>query len=337
VVYTLRLLLGLDDVQAGFVLLLGTSTVFVISIYVALRLLGRPRTVAVIFTTVFLASTPSLLFLGVHERLILGGFSTVLCIIVLALVERGRLPGSALVGAAAGTLGITITNFVIGASALLAAFGARRGVQATVNAFAVVALLTGPTVLLFPASSVFMDVRTLPVVSSTALSDTLRASRYTPPVVRAAAFSLYSVVLPEPYVRVAGNRKRYLSARRGISAYRPIGWLAWPLWGTLLGTGIVRSCRHGFRQRADVVLLVGVVSQFVLFQVFGSETILYSTYYVPLLIFVASRGAADLWARPAMKILTAVFLAALIWNNVEVFHWSLRTALSIVGAPSPPS
>jgi hypothetical protein len=87
----------------------------------------------------------------------------------------------------------------------------------------------------------------------------------------------------------------------------------------LLAIGFVRSYAHGFRQRVDVVLLVGIVSQFVLFQVFASETIPFSTYYVPLLILVASRGAADLWARPAAKILTAAFLIALTWINLRVF------------------
>jgi hypothetical protein len=328
--------IGLEEMQAAFILLLGTSTAFIISIYVALRLFERPRGVAAFFTAIFLVSTPSFLFLGVHERLILGGFSTVLCLIVFQLVRQRHLPGWTLVAAAALTLGITITNFVIGASALLVAFGLRRGSQAIVNAFAVVALLTAPTVVLFPSSSVFMDVRSLPVVSSALLDDKLRASRYTPAVVRAAAFSLYAVVLPEPYVRVANDGKRYLSASRGISAYQPSGWVAWPLWATMLALGFVCSYAHGFRRPEDAVLLVGVVSQFLLFQVFASETILFSTYYVPLLIFVASRGAADLWAWPGVKILTAVLLVALTWNNAQVFGSSLRVALSLVNATEPP-
>jgi hypothetical protein len=101
----------------------------------------------------------------------------------------------------------------------------------------------------------------------------------------------------------------------------------------MLALGLACSYAHGFRRPVDVVLLVGVVSQFLLFQVFASETILFSTYYVPLLIFVASRGAADLWARPAVRVLSAVCLVALTWNNLQVFDSALRIALSLAGAP----
>ena len=124
-VFMLRLV-GLTDTAAAFVVLLVVSTSVVVSMFVALRVLGRPRTVSTLFTGILLASTPSVLYLGVHERLMLGGLSILLCLIGLKLVERNRVPGGALVAAAAGTLGITVTNFVVGIASLWAAFGWRR-------------------------------------------------------------------------------------------------------------------------------------------------------------------------------------------------------------------
>ena len=75
----------------------------------------------------------------------------------------------------------------------------------------------------------------------------------------------------------------------------------------------------------------GVLCQLALFLFWGSEIILFSPYYVPALILIASL----VWNEVAgikMLALPLVFLALLLWNNVQMFCLSRQLALSLIGS-----
>jgi hypothetical protein len=301
--------------------------------YGALRLAGRPVSVAVIFTAIFIASTTGLLFLGIHERLIPGCISILFCLIAFQLHERRLLPGWVLVVAAAGTLGITVTNFLIGVSALLVGFGIKRGLQGSINAFCLIALLGVGNNLVFGGPGI-TDVRTWPMESSIFTGSAERRETHGNVVHKAANFGLHSVVMPLPKIEQKpppGSDTRYLSLQRvGLGPYGAGGYIALSLWLVLICAGLFQMARRKARDKLDAVLALSLAGQFLLFMVFGSETILYAPYYAPLLMLIASKPWKISGMHIVSPVVAAVFLAFLIWNNTQVFSLSTEMARGLI-------
>jgi hypothetical protein len=151
---------------------------------------------------------------------------------------------------------------------------------------------------------------------------------------RASAFWLHAVAIPEPRIEVKpppASDTRYLSVQRvGIMRQRLSGYLALTLWMVMLGIGVWRAYGAARPQRLEVLLGLGVVGQFLVTFWFGSESILYSPYYVPLLLFIASRAFGD-QRRATLYALGLALLGLLLWNNVQMFLYSRSLSLSLIG------
>jgi hypothetical protein len=326
-------LLGIDGITAAFNVLVLTSSLCVLAMYGALRLAGRTLQVAVIFTSIFTASTTGMLFLGIHERLIPGGISVLVCLIAFQLHERRLLPGWTLVLAAAGTLGITVTNFIVGVAALLAGFGIKRGLQGSVNAFCLVALLSVGNNLIFGGPGI-TDVRTWPMQSSLFTKNADRLETHGSIVHKAANFGLHSIVMPVPRIErkpPPWSDTQYLSLQRvGLGPYAKSGYIALALWLVLICAGIFLLARRKAPDKLDAVLAMSLAGQFVLFLVFGSETILYAPYYAPLLILIASKPWPTPRLNTALPVVAWTFLLLLVWNNAEVLGLAIEMAHAVL-------
>ena len=100
--------LGLSPEMAVLPILVVTSTLFVVTSYLILRLMDKPVAVALVFTGILAVSTPGMFFLGLHERLVPAGLSVLLLIATFLAYQRRLLPVGWLFAAAALTLGVTI-------------------------------------------------------------------------------------------------------------------------------------------------------------------------------------------------------------------------------------
>jgi hypothetical protein len=328
VVFVLTRFLGMSAEHAAQLVLVTKSVVFTTLMYVTLRLANRSALVSAIFTSVLIFSSAGLLFLGVHERLVLGGISILLCISVFRLYEKGRAPVWGLTLAAALTLGITITNFVVGIVSLLLALGWRRGAQQAINAFALVVILSGMNSLVFEKSTHVADLGSWPV--SSAKVDGATALMH-----KSAGFWFHSAVLPEHTYKTkpAPWLTQYVSVQEtGIWSYSLIGYIALSLWVALIGSGVVRTAKAAVpsgRDGVDILVGVAAISQLALFSVFGAEPILYSVYYLPLLLFLASKPPPGRRGYVCFVTVSCVFLLALIVSNLDAFAVAVESAAQL--------
>lgn len=323
-------ILGIDKSHAALAVLLASSSLCVAAMYAALRLLGRSVGVSLVYTGVFMASSCGLLFLGIYERLMMGALSVLACVIAFALHERRLVSPVVLTVCAAFSLGVTVTNFMVGGLALLLARGWRRGVQSAANAVVVVVLASNLSSVVFPMSRPFPDIRSWPL-QYVAVGDErgrLAMSGTWPDAL--VAFCLYSAVLPTPGV-ARGVRASVLSLQPvDINGQSATWYLAAGVWAILLACGLVRSAFATTHGAPDALVLLGIVSQFSLFMVFGNETVLYAPYYLPLLILVASKPWPHRHAEGVFAVGSCLFLLLLSWNNAAAFDAALRLARALM-------
>jgi len=321
-----RRLLGIDNYTAALVLLIAMGSAWTASLYATLRLMKRPIAAAVTFTALAVATTGGVLFLGIFERHIAGSVTILLCVAAFVAYERGMISGKWLTVAAAGTLGVTITNFMVGVAALFLAFGYRKGLQASINAFFAITMVSVIPLFLFPKSPAFLNFRDLP------FSSTLMDIAGTP-AQKTAAFWLHAVVLPKPIVETKPaphEGTRHLSLQRaGIGNHGPIGYTTLGLWFVLLALGISQTYRRLPIEKVDILLGSGVLGHFLLFLFFGSETVLYAPSYVPLILLIVSRVLTSSGKRAAF-VISLAFLGLLAWNNIQQFLLSVAAARSLL-------
>lgn len=344
-------LLGLSPDMAVLPILVLYSTLFVVTAYVILRLMDRPIGVALVFTGILAVSTPGMFFLGLHERLIPAGLSILLLIAAVLAYQRKLVSPVWLTVAAALTLGITITNFAYAIVALPLLLGLRKGLQGLVNAFAAIAVISIFVPLLFPMSSLFLDVKTYPYETTSFSGDAPRLEKAGSPADRASAILLHSIAMPTPEIeRKPYNREvQYLSVQKvGVSGHQPAWYIAIALWFALLGAGlyaailrmrnskllspagISRALREGAEDPLPWMLAISALGQIMLFMLYGAEAILFSAYFVPTLIFIAAMAWKPGRTGQIIMGLGVLLLLVLAWNNGSVFMDSAAVGETLI-------
>lgn len=323
IVFVSPRLLDMSEHQVIRTLTAASAAAWSSLLFVTLRLMKRPPALALLFTGIAMSSTSGLFFLPIVERYVLGSISMLACVAALAAYERRRIWGRWLVMAAAGTLGVTITNFMVGATALVLAFGVKRGLQATLFVVCAMAIISTAQAEVFLHSAAFGDFRNALRATGSVNAGTVSA--------KSTAFWFHSIVSPEP--RDEGrNRTRVSVQKVSVAEHRLLGGTALLLWIFLLVTGMWTAYRKAPRGKVDLMLVLVVLGQFGLHMVFGREAIMYSLHFMPLMVLIASGAVRGVEmterAWNAWSLLVAVFLGLLLWNNWQMFMIARNLAVS---------
>lgn len=342
--------LGLSPEMAVLPVLVITSTLFMVTSYLILRLMDKPVAVALVFTGILAVSTPGMFFLGLHERLVPAGLSVLLLIATFLAYQRRLLPVGWLFAAAALTLGVTITNFAYALVALPLLLGFWRGLQGLTYAFASIAFLSIFVPILFPGSTAFLDVRTFPYETTSFSGDERRLAKAGSTTDKLSTIFLHSVAMPEPDIeKKPTSAIRYLTVQKvGVSSNQITWYVCAALWLGLLGAGfyaafirmknsrlltatmLAQAWRTGAEDPFPWMIVITALGQTVLFMLFGVEIILFSLYFVPALIFIAAMAWKP--GRYGNIILGAAvaLLVVLAWNNGSVFIDAAETGRSLI-------
>jgi hypothetical protein len=258
--------------------------------------------------------------------------------------------------AAALTLGITITNFAYALVALPLLLGLKKGIQGLANAFAAIAFISIFVPVLFPLSSFFLDVKSYPYETTSFSGDAPRLKRAGSPTDRASAILLHSSAMPTPEIEQKPyNREvRYLSVQKvGVAGHQPTWYVAIALWFALLGAGLYaaflrmrnsrllspaglgRAIREGAEDPLPWVLVIGVLGQVALFMMYGAEAILFSSYFVPALIFIAAMAWKPGRQGRVILVIASLLLVVLAWNNGAVFLDSAAIGETLIPVQNP--
>ena len=310
------------------------AALWIALLFAALRALGLSTASALAYSLLCSASAASWFTLPAPGHFVLGSATILAALLVVVQAERGvEIPAWILIGVAAATLAVTITNWVAGLLMLLACAGLRRGAWMAAASLGVVAVLFGVQALLVPHARI-----PSPEGEGRFLFAPLRGG----PLDVAGVF--FGSAMAAPDVREHANN--YLSVQDawpGTGSPWAIAALAG--WIALLFLAVLGWRR--WRRPLSTKFLVAVLAlQLALHQVFGAETVLYALHWMPLLVAFAALAALDpLARRPATVLAASVAVLAAVSNGQEFVearghlleHHRQRTAfLEDVGALTDP-
>lgn len=286
------------------------ALLWLIGLYVLLRVLGCVKLDATIFAILGASSSAAMFWLHIPETYALSSFSLILAMSVCLLSQQRKLSDWAFVGANIATMGVTITNWM---TALIASFSGlplKRAVKVTCITILAVILLWGVQKLIFPTSQFF--------VGSSEESDYI----FFPTIERLLAvshtFFFHSIVAPKMNV-IGLNQHAWptLSFQSsGLGSSGMIGWIGTFIWIVILCLGIWTFFTHRLPTTFKLTLGLTLLGQFVLHSLYGDETFLYALNFVPLLILLAAITTLT----PLRKVvitLSLILIPILLVNNLS--------------------
>jgi hypothetical protein len=225
---------------------------------------------------------------------------------VAALSEQRHVADVWVALASAGSLALTVTNWVAGILATVASVGRTRAVEITAMALGLVVALWAVQRVVTPHADFFIgysnEQRYLLRPEAGGPSNALRV------------LMINGMVAPRAERLVKPNRGRIMSVqRRGLRHMDAPGRVAAVLWLVLLGYGAWATARR-WRHRGVRVLLLVLLCEVGLYAVYGTETFLYALNVVPLLVGVSAGGACGR-GRPLVRGGAAALLLLLAVSN----------------------
>jgi hypothetical protein len=282
------------------------ASVWTAACYALMRAVGAFPADAVLLTLLTASTAAGQFWLTVPETAALGSASVLGTVALAAAAERHRLSDGWLVLASAGSLSITVTNWIAGIIATFAAVRRARAIEITGMALALVVVLWAVQRVVTPYADFFVGY-------SNEQRYLLRPEAGGP--LNALRVLTVNAVVAPPHERVVKpNRGTVMSMQhRGLRDTALVGRVAAVLWLGLLAYGLSITVR-GWHSSGVRVLMLVLGCQLALYAVYGTETFLYGLNVVPLLVAQIA-GAVSGPARSVVRMGVAALLILLSVSN----------------------
>jgi len=319
-----------SPLEAVWLLNAATAGVWLGTLYLVMRLLDCRLLDSLLFTCLAASSGAATFWFFVPETYPLGSLTILLALGLVALARHRRVPDWWFVVASAGSLTITVTNWIAGLIGTFVSRPPRRAAVLSAGALAVVLGLLFVEKATFPrADSWFISPRGYSRHKLYFLcgeqGGALNAAR---------VIYLTSAVVPRielsTWVSQQTPHGPMLTIQRApAGSSGVIGLVATITWGLLLAAGAMALVAGRGDVRFRIALAVTILGETVVYLIYGEETFLYALNCVPLLILAVALATLSRW-RYVVVAATALLLPCAAWNNIS----QLRAALDIpVQAP----
>lgn len=277
--YVLRAL-GAGQTGSVAVMIGLSAALWAASFWALVRILGARRPDGAIMLLLATISAAGQFWLAVPETASLGSASVMCAVAVGVCAARRPLREGWLIVASAGSLAITVTNWIAGLAAAVAAVPPRRAVQVSVNAFAIVVALWAVQRTIMPNANFF--------IGYTSEQRYLLRQEAGGPFTALRAVALSSMVMPRLHTVYKERRGQILTVQRPPLGDQTLLWsMATLLWCGLVVAGLIAALRA--RLAGGYRLLAFVLSgQLVLYAVYGTESFLYALNVIPLMVALVS-------------------------------------------------
>lgn len=292
-------ILGVETIVAVRIVLAAVASLWIIAMFILLRLVGCRRLDATLFTMLAATSASAVFWFVVPETYPFGSLTILLGLVTVSLAQHRKLPEVWYIIVSALTLSVTVTNWMVGIFATFATFRWRRALQITVNAFCLVVLLWGVQKFIFPSAQFFIgDREEINWIRPPEFAGSLRV---------VTTFVFHTMVMPAiewfDHTDWPGIRNQHSLPGSG-SLW---GAIAVGLWIPLLALGLWGLFSAGRHGRLRVVLGLTLIGQLLLHLIYGAgETFIYALHFGPLLVVLTALSVLT----PARKL--GLTLAALL-------------------------
>lgn len=301
---------ALDSIRWTVAVMAG---LWIATCYLMLRLMRCRAGDAFAFASLAAVSAAGLAWTMVPELHLPGAITLMAPLCLVAARMRGlEISEFVYTLSSALSLSATISNWFAGIAAAFLERPWRQALQISANALLLVSALWAVLSLWFPEQVYFLGAdRTFTKFAETPTPQFLATL---------ISFVSHSVVMPAMTIFVEANGSHDLSVQQSLPGSS--GWpgmVATVLWLGLLTVGTKEASRPTHRTPFTILLMVVLLGQLVLHAVFGRETFLFSSQFVPFLVALAAFGSLGGRRRAVIAITWVVVLAAGInnWHQVE--------------------
>ncbi len=287
---------------------------WLVAIFLVLRLIRLNREDAVLFTLLAAVSSSAVFWSTVPETYLLGSLSMLCVMCVVSINYYVKLHSNWYIGASAFSLSMTITNWMAGIYATLVDKPLKKFFRITFDALLVVILLWLVQFYLYPSAEFFLWSREE--------EEYLLAEAAGGYVEKIISFFIHSMIMPtfqfleNPYA-LEFPIVSVQFAKIGSTGL--LGWSATFMWIILLLYGIWSALRYFEFKNFSIVLSLIVFSQLILHLLYGDETFLYSSHWLPLLVMFAAIGAISPYRKLVLGIVS-VLIILVGANNYNQFN-----------------
>ena len=303
--------IGFSERQAATALIAFGAFILTVSFYALMRACRLPRLDAVLGVTLLSSTAAAVFWLSVPETYALGAASIVLALLWLA-VPRGTHDVWSGPVQSAGTLSITLTNWVAGLVTLILGLGWRRAIWAGFIGFGIVALLTVVQYVGYPQAGRF-----LAIVGEKEYADLGESASLLSRITTATFHSLLAPA-PDTTQQTIGDLMR-LTVQTQAPAHSPIALVGFVGWLALIAGGVITMVKGKIPVRMSLAVAIILAAQIVLHLVYGSETFLYALHFAPLFALIAAWGLTSTF-RPVLLGVMAVTALLGFWHNTSQFR-----------------
>jgi len=325
--WALHKLVGLPQVLAAQVVIVGSAAGMAGLYALTLRLMGISFVVTACLSALLIASAAFLHWSGTVELFAPGSFT--IMIAIAALAAGSRFGAIAWIAVSAMSLSVTVTNWMAGLAASLVRWRRLPFVGITLAALVLVMTLSVIQRSAFNKALLFFDPRGL--MAERAWTQPLMELREKEVAQWSLAHNWRSIVFSTivatpPYldykpngdaVRVSNQEVRW-SRISATAVAATIGWFA------LLCLGAWGAIRPGPHRAVAVAVGLTLAGQAALHGVYGYPTFLYAMHFLPILMTVAALA----WFTPARRLLPALALVvATLAAATNITYFVEATAL----------
>jgi hypothetical protein len=289
--------------------------VSVLVLYTCLRLMTLRRIDAVLLCLLFGSSAAAMFWFTVPETFPFGALSILLAVLTAVASQRWPLPSGCYVLVNIATFACTITNWMAGIIATLASCPIRRAARIIAVSLALATLLWVGQKRLYPDAAFFLGGTFDYWNTNLAHLHPLRVT---------ASMFYHTMVMPGiTYIDdiCTGPGMRTQSSLPGSASV--LGFIAVALWTIVLLVGLKALIFMKEHRTLRVTIGVFLLFEIALHVLYGSETFLYSSHVVAILIPMAGFGFLT-GQRRAMTALVAALIVCASLNNGIQFETSAQ-------------
>jgi hypothetical protein len=292
------------------------ASLWLSTLFLLLRLIGCRQLDAILFSLVGLTSSAAIFWFAVPETYSFGSLSILLGLTFVALTQYYQFPSSWYIAINIMTMGITVTNWMVGILATLVNQTRRRSLWVVLQAFLCVIGLSFAQMLIFSRSRP-------PLATRTEMNYIFRPESGGPLQV-IKAFIFHTVVMPavtvvERWDQDAHRNWATLITQNSDPGSGTVwGMVAVVLWVGLLVLGVWGFLSTSQHPKLRTVLGFTLLGQLGLHIIYGEETFLYALHIAPLLLVLAAFSTLTK-ARLPVLCLVGLLILALSFNNTSQF------------------
>ena len=321
-VYALRGLFSWDAVTAVRVVLATNTSIWFGLLFITLRLIGCRRLEATLFSILAAVSAASVFWFTMPETYQFGSSTMLMGLGLVALAEYQKLSPLWYVLVGVLTLGITITNWMVGILAAFVKFRPKQAAVITVASFAIVAFLILVQKAILPAFNAGFLRLGVDAVNEAGTTGVLKAE-FGGPMTSIKSVIFDTMILPA--IGLVKNTHGFpawpiMSVQWSAPGSGSIwGAIAVVLWMALFSLGIWALFSIRQHRAFRLVLGLSLLGQIVLEAVYGDERFPHSTHILPFLILVAALSIFTR-ARVLALVLTGALILTAGANNALLFE-----------------